>query len=224
MMIIERPLDEPGRGGVDGEDDRGDHERGGGAARVHELDRGQGADRGAAHAGPEHAHGEAAPLRREPGVDERHPDGERGAADAEEEPADQQPGERGVAGQAQVEHRHHGGQRDRREHHPPAEAVGERADRDPPERADHDRDRDQQRLLERAEVQRVLEPRTEGAQQGPGPEVDREPDRGHGQHQGLLSCHAARISRKGTGRTGTFDLIIPGRFTWPGTGRRPSRR
>ncbi|WNZ13175.1 hypothetical protein [Streptomyces sp. 11x1] len=32
-------------------------------------------------------------VRREPGIDERHSDGERGAADTEEESADQQGGE-----------------------------------------------------------------------------------------------------------------------------------
>ena len=44
--------------------------------------------------------------------------------------------------------------------------------------------RDQQSLLERAEVQCVLEPGRERAEQGPCPEVDREPSRGQDEHQG----------------------------------------
>ena len=81
---------------VSGQGDRGDHERGRGPHGGEELDGGQRADRGAAHAGAEHPDRQSPPLGREPGVDERHTDGEGGAADAEEEPADQQPGQRGV--------------------------------------------------------------------------------------------------------------------------------
>ena len=57
---------------------------------VDQLDRGQGADGGAAHARPEDPDRQAAALGREPGVDERDADGEGGSADAEEEPADEQ--------------------------------------------------------------------------------------------------------------------------------------
>ena len=52
-------------------------------------------------------------------------------------------------GQAEEQHRHDGGERHQREHDPAAEPVGQRADRDPAQRADHDRHGDQQRLLER---------------------------------------------------------------------------
>ena len=77
------------------------------------------------------------------GGDERDADGERGAADPQEEPADQQRGQRRLPGQPQVQHRHDRRQRHQREHHPAAEPVGQRADRDPAQRTDHHRHRNQ---------------------------------------------------------------------------------
>ncbi len=178
--------DQPGGDRVDREHRGGDQERGLLADVGEELHRGERADGGAAHAGAEDADGEAAPLRREPRVDERHADREGGAGDAEEEAADQQQGV-GVEGEEGDEQdRDDRDRRDDREHDPAAVAVGERTDDDPAQRADDDRDRDHQRdvgLGELTEGARLTEQRAERADERPGPEVHREADGGHGQHQ-----------------------------------------
>ena len=141
---------------VDGQDRGGDEEGRLRAQVVGELDGGQRADRGAAHAGTEDADRETALLRREPGVDEGDADGERRAGDAEEEAADQEQGVgvQGDEGDEQDRDDRHA--RDDREHHPAAVPVGQRADDDAAERADDHRDGDQQGHVGLGERRRVL--------------------------------------------------------------------
>jgi hypothetical protein len=114
---------------------------------------GGGAERGDGGADvphPVHADGEALPLAPVPAGDERDADRERRACDPEDE-ADSD--ERPVAlGEPERDGRRRGEEQDRREHDPPAEAVGQHADRDPEERAEDDGDRDQDGRLGAREV------------------------------------------------------------------------
>ena len=134
---------------------------------------------------------------REPGVDERDADREDGAGDAEEEAADEQQ-RVGVEGdEGDEEDRHDGGRGDDREHHATAVAVRHRPDHDPAERADQHRHSHQKgdvRLAEVAQRPGVAEHRAERADERPGPEVHREPERGQGQHQDRRpgSCRRGR--------------------------------
>ena len=143
------------------EDDGREDERRGHAVCADEFDRSQGADRRAPHAGAEDADGHAPSIRRKPGVDERHANRERRSCDAEEEATDEQIGQAGVTGQPEEQHRNDRHEGDGGKHDPSAEPVGERTDRDPPERSDEYRNGDQQGLLERRQVQRDLELRRE---------------------------------------------------------------
>ena len=93
-----------------------------------QLDRGERRDGRTAHTDAEDAERRAAALGREPGIDQRNPNGERGAAQPEEEPAEQQ---KGVAVGDQPDEqdrddREHG---DRREHCSSPKAVGQGSDR-----------------------------------------------------------------------------------------------
>ena len=188
--------------GVDHQDGGDEVEGEARAERLGELHGGERRDGGAAHARTEGAEGQAAPLRREPRVDEGHADGERRAAEPEEEAADQVGGER-VGEVPEVEHGQDGQQGHRREHPPRAEPVGERADRDPAERADQHRYGDQQRLLEGGQAELLTQRRAERRQQCPRPEGQGEADRCHRQHQPGAPAH------RGV-RTGR-DAIRPGR-------------
>ena len=153
-----------------------------------ELDRGERADRGAAHAGAEDADREAAALRREPGVDERDADGEGGAGDAEEEPADQQQGV-GVEGDEGDEEDRHDRDAPRRAGTSPGRRSG-RSARRPTMRpseptstgtATSSATSDSRERRRACPVSRNSGP--ERADQRPGPEVDREADGGQRQHQ-----------------------------------------
>ena len=190
--------EQPGHDGVDRQRAGGDQERGLRAHVGEQLHRGERADRGPAHAGPEDADRQAAPLGREPGVDERHADGERGAGDAEEEAPDQDQcvGVQREEGQEQDRHDRH--RRDQREHDPAAVAVGQRPDQDAAQGSDQDRHGDQEGhvgLAEGAQGALLAEQRAERAEQRPRPEVHGEPERRQRQHQVRRSGPGVHLGR-----------------------------
>ena len=151
-------------------------------------------DRGAAHAHSEDPQRQAAPGRRVPGVDQRDAHRERRAAQAEEEPADQQQRVR-VAEQADEQHRQDRQEADGREHHPRAQPVGQGAHRDASDGPDHHRYGDEQGLLERGETELLAVGHAERADQRPRPEVDEESDRGEPEHHPRAACGGARRQR-----------------------------
>ncbi len=181
-----------------------------------------------AHAGAEDADGRAAPARREPRVDERDADREGRPRDPEEEAADEQSGQRVVADQPEVQDGDDRGEGHGREHHPATEPVGQRADRDPAQRTHDHRHRDDQRLLERGQVQAVLELRPQRAEQRPRPEVHREADRRQGEHRPLGRA-SGRLRRSRRVRllarhdSGPSVDVRPVRRTCPARGREPGR-
>ncbi len=171
--------------------------------------------RDSAHPHAEDAQRQPSFRGREPRVDQGDPDRERRPAEAEQE-SDGQHGRVVVLRRDEQQHRDDRQRRDEGEHQLGAEPVGQRARRDTAQRADQHGHRHQQRLLEGAQIQPVLEGPRQRRDQVPRPEGQREadrgrdqvpegggfsPDRGGGLRSGCLHT-ASQEGRGGRGTTG----------------------
>ena len=82
---------------------------------------------------------------------------------------------------------------------PAAVAVGEDAERDPHQRAEHDRDRDGERELGVGQAELVLQVGAERAEQRPGVEADAERERRERRARGVAARARRRCVRTGHG-------------------------
>jgi hypothetical protein len=200
------------------EDHRNQQERERTAVTGGELHRRERRDGRAAHPHAEDAQRQPPARGRVPGVDQRHADGERRAAETEEEATNQEQ-RVGVAEEPDEQHLEDRQEAHGREHHPSPESVGQRPDRDAANRADDHGHRDEQRLLERGEAQLLTVGDTERADQRPRPEVDEEAHRRQDDHHRGTAPLGARGDRRpvapGPARHGTPPTVRPIRASSP---------
>jgi hypothetical protein len=155
----------------------GDPERRGRAPLVGDRRRGESGEYGATGADAVDAERGALALGGVPAAHERHADGKRRAGEAQQEAEGDDRCE-GVVPQRQRDERQREQRHQRAEHAPPAEPVGQPAERDAHERAEQHWYRDHRRHLEVRQSEVVLQVRAERSEQAPGVEAGGERQRG----------------------------------------------